>query len=157
MKRSCLQCSAGISDADYCCGECGGIDIPSGGERIECENHPTEPAVVVCVLCGKPVCGDCATSVGEKSFCDDKGHPSVFADWSVIFKARSGFEADMMVRNLEQAGLEARSFDHRQHTSVLLLEVRPRVDVRVRNEQAANATQVLRSLLLLDETHEFGG
>lgn len=157
MNRSCVQCSSPINDTDYSCGVCGGINALPGGERIECENHPTEPAVAVCVLCGKPVCGDCATSVQEKSFCDDKNHQSVFADWSVVFEGRSGFEADMMVRNLEQAGLEVRSFDRQLHAAVIWLDVRPRVDVRVRKNKAADAMEVLRSLQLLDEIHKSGG
>lgn len=86
--------------------------------EVECENHPDERAVGCCVVCGKPVCGDCATSGKAKLFCDDIEHEQLSEEWEALTRTGSQFEADMIMANLRQRGFEPRVYPGADHSVI---------------------------------------
>ena len=38
---------------------------------MNCSNHPTKEAQVICVNCGKPFCSDCIINVDQKNYCKE--------------------------------------------------------------------------------------
>jgi hypothetical protein len=84
--------------------------MPTGRD---CANHPGLAAAVVCGICGKPVCGQCAVDVEGWTLCDDAQHKALLNHWSVLFVSDSEFETDIIKKNLELNGFAARIFTSR--------------------------------------------
>lgn len=154
MTRICRHCSSPLGPGIRLCRACGAVnDIPDL-DWIECEHHPTEPAVGSCVVCGKPMCGDCARSAEGLFFCEDPEHRSIFLGWTIVYEADSVFEADMISKNLEQAGFAVRQFDKHRHNGTAWITERLGVPVRIQRNRAEEALQLLRSMRLLDDTNK---
>ncbi|MBI4418133.1 MAG: hypothetical protein HY563_05105 [Ignavibacteriales bacterium] len=147
---SCRQCGRPVSELSSECPACGAV--PAGSAPLECELHAGSQAVARCVVCGKPVCGDCATKTEGRFFCDVMAHRALAAETTVITGCASPFEADMIRENLAQAGLDIVVFS-RNDFIVLFRSADPGVsDVRVRADQAEYAREILRNLALDEES-----
>ena len=148
--RDCSQCRNTIIDDEIVCSSCGAITLQTGNDEITCENHAGEPAIACCTMCGKPVCGDCATSRQGAFLCDAPEHSQHSGPWSVLAVAENPFEADMIGTNLVHAGFQPRVADPRNFAGTL--GFRGRLDVRVLVEQSAleQALHLLRSSHLLN-------
>jgi len=127
----CRNCGAEV--AEVLCPSCGALVVKSADE-IACENHPGEPAVACCVVCGKPVCGDCTTSSDGVFVCDLPEHHRIAATWVPLTLAMDAFEADMVKTNLVQAGIPIRVADPRNFAGTLWF--RPHLGVRILVERA---------------------
>ncbi len=143
----CHNCGAEI--AGVLCSDCGALDLKSEDD-VSCENHPGEPAVACCVVCGKPVCGDCTTSAQGAFLCDAPEHHRIVGSWALVTLAAGSFEADMLKVNLVQAGIPTRVADPRSFAGTLWF--RQHLGVRVLVERLAleSARNLLRSFQLLD-------
>ena len=148
--NQCRSCEAGVGETDVLCSVCGAIVMVSGDDEISCENHPGERAVACCCMCGKPVCGDCATSAGGLFLCDASEHQRAAEQWAVVAFAASPFEADMLKSNLAQAGIPVRVADPREFAGSLWF--RPSLHVRILVERASleSALSLLRSFQLVN-------
>ena len=45
------------------------VELGQKGGNMKCAYHPDRDAVGACVNCGKPVCSECRTILGEKIYC----------------------------------------------------------------------------------------
>lgn len=144
----CDRCGNAVNGTDLCpsCGAILGLPAP------ECELHADLPAVARCVVCGKPVCGDCATRRGGRFFCEAPSHRDVASETTVLAVCSSPFEADMIRENLAQAGLEVIAFARNEFNSLALLPLPSVVDVRIRSDQAGQAREILKKLALDEES-----
>src|SRR3990172_1664840 len=116
----CHHCRTEVLENDVLCPSCGAIVVRSEDEEIACENHTGEQAIACCVVCGKPVCGDCATSRAGVFLCDIPEHQEVAGKWAVVTVAENSFEADMLRANLVHAGIQTRLADPRHFVGTLL-------------------------------------
>lgn len=148
--KQCRNCEAGVGETDVLCSVCGAMVMVFGEEEISCENHPGERAVACCYMCGKPVCGDCATSAGGLFLCDVPEHCQAAEQWAAVAFPASPFEADMLKANLAQAGIPVRVADPREFAGSLWF--RPQLQVRILVERAnlESALSLLRSFQLVN-------
>lgn len=154
MKR-CSHCNAILTTDSYFCAYCGFI-VPNALQEnpFECENHSAQIAIAVCVVCGKPVCGDCAIAKDQKFFCDSSEHIKIDGEYAVIHSCESEFEMDMIRQNLLQAGIRSLSFSFYDHIGTYWNPGHALVQVRVLQSQANQATDILRNLGLLNNIGE---
>jgi hypothetical protein len=147
---SCRECGRPVSELSFECLACGAV--PAGSALLDCELHAGSQAVARCVVCGKPVGGDCATKTEGRFFCDVMADRALAAETTVISRCASLFEADMIRENLAQAGLDIVVFS-RNYFTVLFRSADPGVsDVHVRADQAEYACEILLNLALDEES-----
>lgn len=155
MKRRCDKCSELIEQQTVVCVECGSLQrLPAGMEAVECENHPDERAVGCCVVCGKPVCGDCATGNDARLFCDDPEHERLSEEWEALTKTDSQFEADMIAANLKQRGFEPRVYPHGDHIAMSWFPELRCVRVMLLKQRIAEGRETLSFLGLAGDLEE---
>jgi hypothetical protein len=121
-------------------------------EAIECEQHAGQQAIGLCIVCGKPVCGDCATTVSGKTVCDLAEHQTLAQQWSVVHASTSAFEAELIARNLLQANIPAKAFAFRDHVELHWFADADRAIVLVPSEQLDTALTLLHRLQLNDSS-----
>ena len=160
-QTKCSFCSEQLPQNACICLSCGRFDR-SLPEVVNCENHSDEEAIGICVLCGKPVCGDCSLTVparqsrsgGQgKTFCDNLEHQTTFSEWAIVHETMFEFEAELIERNLQQAGFECRVYCLRDHIETFWLEEVRLTRVMVRNERARDARELLQQLWLIPDPH----
>lgn len=153
--KYCSHCNFILTPDAYYCSHCGFI-FPKNIQKysFECENHSDQTAIAVCVVCGKPVCGDCAIAKDRKFFCDSSEHVRIDGEYAVIYLCESVFEADMIRQNLYQAGIRSLSFSFLDHVGTYWNQDYARVQMRVTHAQINQAMDVLRNLGLLNNTDE---
>lgn len=147
--NTCNHCQSPIAGDEVVCSSCGVIVSQKIGGGISCENHAGEAAVACCTMCGKPVCGDCATSREGVFLCDAPEHHSGEERWSVLAVAANPFEADMISTNLIQAGIQTRVADPRNFAGTLWFSGHLNVLVLVERSALGPALDLLRSTHLL--------
>lgn len=145
----CHQCGEEVRDSSPLCTACGAVT--PGAAYADCELHADVPAVALCVVCGKPVCGDCAVRSAGRFTCDVPSHKVTASETSVLATCASPFEADLIRENLRQAGLETLVFD-RSGFIGLPRSVTAPTEVRIRSDQAERAASALRKLALDEES-----
>ncbi len=149
-EQTCENCDGQVSSGGFFCHHCGIILEPGEGE-IECEEHPKQEAVGMCVVCGKPVCSECARKKGNTVFCKTAEHVKIHKQWSVIFSTKIVYEAEMIKANLENAGFHSQIFSQFDHASFASYGKFAIVKVMVPHAQADEARETLRELNLLDD------
>ena len=150
----CTLCRTPLDAGDCFCRMCGGLsDDSTVAGNIACGNHPGQVAIAACIVCGKPVCGDCAVKSGETFFCEDPEHRALRTDWVPISSCTSVFEADIIERNLQQAGLEPRVFSLGDHLELSWAHQRPITHVWIVKTKLAEAEALLRELGLTDDAN----
>lgn len=142
----CHNCGTEI--AGIWCPSCGALASRSEDE-ISCENHPGERAVACCVVCGKPVCGDCTTTANDSLQCDVPEHHKHAADWALVTLVADSFEAAMLKANLVQAGIPTRVADPRSFAGTLAFRPHLHVRILVGRSDLESARALLRSFQLL--------
>lgn len=145
----CLQCGEEVRDHAPACPVCGAV--ASGVAPADCEIHAGVPAVALCVVCGKPVCGDCAVRSDGRFTCDVSSHKTMAAETSVLTVCSSPFEADLIRENLRQAGLDVLQFDRSAFIG-LPRSATPPTEIRIRADLRERALTVLRNLALDEES-----
>lgn len=146
----CRNCQSMLVDALIFCARCGSIANRESAEPILCETHPEERAAGLCVVCFKPVCGDCAVTLEGRTFCDVPLHRQLHSDWRPVYSAPSEFQADMVQKNLAGVGIESKTFSARDHCSLHWHESQDFVRVLARSSDSAKALETLRDLELVD-------
>jgi hypothetical protein len=149
-KNICRNCSTQLQSGQQICSVCGALVDTRDGKVIsmECETHPDRCAVGLCVICSRPVCSDCAVKSGGKILCADPEHRIVFQGWAVLHRPDSEFEADALVCNLADAGIEAKTFSLHDHVAAHWLKEN-RILVFVKNPENEKATVLLHELKLI--------
>jgi hypothetical protein len=153
--RICDNCDGEIEANSQYCPHCGIIFEQDEGEvSIECETHPGVPAIGVCIICGKPVCRDCAVSKKGRVFCDDDEHVKIHQDWVVLCSTSTEYEAEMVKANLEIAGVKALVFSQVDHAYFIPIGRLAIVNVMVPKDKLAKAREVVHRLKGVDEEDE---
>ena len=109
----CEACQEPVTEGATFCPHCGVLrtkDVPLHKPIILCETHRGVPAIGACVVCGKPVCDQCAVKKMGKFFCPDDEHVKMAFDWIAVCTTNTRNEAEMIKAQLEGAGLQAMVF-----------------------------------------------
>lgn len=133
------------------CRWCGTLAGPAeeNGFAIGCEIHHERGAVGLCIICSKPVCADCEVMSHGKILCHEPEHRIMLQEWSTVHEPDSEFEADALVRNLADNGIEAKTFSLHDHVAARWVDEN-RVLVFVRKSDMENAISLLKELNLID-------
>ena len=104
-----------LSESDYSCGECGGdvsVDddfCPDCGvlfrDNVFCVNHPSQPALAVCLICKTPLCEDCLKQVGQLCFCEKHVSYDIYEGFARVFESVDGGLAAMAFETIKDAGM----------------------------------------------------
>lgn len=148
----CPQCHSHVEPNATFCAQCGVVRGGNRPQQLDCENHPGQLAVGLCVVCGKPVCGDCASTVTGKFVCEHRDHKTWAEQWSVVHVCTFPFEGDMVAQNLINAGCAAKLFSFRDHVGLHWVGDAARVQVFVPQEQRDAALKFLNQLQLTEST-----
>jgi hypothetical protein len=126
--------------------------LPNQG--TECANHSGVAGEAICSICGKPVCADCFVRLSFGIVCDDPGHKTILEELTIAFRSNSEFEADMVVRNFQDDGIESKMFSSRAFKQTIGEDAQDVVNVFVRRSELQRAGQVLNALGLTSFDHE---
>ena len=148
--KTCTNCAEQIDTAWDFCDTCGSI-VQTGSEgNIECEVHPENYAIGICVVCGMPVCAKCGVKDDGKILCSDPDHRSILQEWRMVCRLESEFEADAMICNLAAAGIGTKSFSLHEYIATHWL-IQNRVLVFVKKSEYEKATGLLQELNLIGQ------
>ena len=148
--NACKNCSATLIANESFCGVCGSLLVTRKENKIEleCERHPEQPAVGLCVVCMMPVCADCEVNRDGKILCSNPDHIRLLQDWCVVHPVDSEFEAEALVRNLADGGIVAQMFSLHNHSATHWLKEH-RVLVFVKKLEEEKAVALLKELNLI--------
>jgi hypothetical protein len=155
IARRCAACDEQVLPSDTFCNHCGSPQ-PREGATPECDRHPDAPAVGGCVVCGAPLCAECAVQVGDRYFCAADSHVDLYERYAVVYTTSTDYEADMIKANLQGAGIDALVFNQHDHVYFITMGSLAIVNVMVPKDQFARAKDIIPLILegrpLTDET-----
>ena len=143
----CPKCNEPVLPSDAFCDHCGMLLLSEGDALPECAVHSDRSAIGGCVVCGKPVCDECANEVEGKIFCDDDSHINVHQDYAVAYSTSADWEAEMVKANLESAGVEVKFFNQHGHIYFVDLGTMAQVNVMVPKHQLARAQEIIEAVV----------
>ena len=144
----CPSCEEPVTAGDTFCNSCGILLLDEGVENVpDCNNHPEVDAIGGCVVCGKPVCEECAREVEGKFFCDNDSHYNVHQKFAVVYTCSTEYEAAMIKANLEGAGIGAMIFNQRDHVYFTTMGSLAIVNVMVPTVEVDKANEIIALLL----------
>jgi hypothetical protein len=144
----CPSCEEPVTADDTFCDSCGVVLVPESAEvRPECSVHPDVDAVGGCLVCGKPVCEECARQIEGKYFCADDSHYNVHQKYVVAYTCSTEYEAAMFKANLEGAGINALIFNQRDHVYFTTMGTLAIVNVMVPTSDIDKAADIINMLL----------
>lgn len=151
----CPHCDAFVEEPAIFCGNCGRLQpLPEGVDKPECDNHPDRPAVGNCVLCGKPLCKEDIRKIDDAYYCEDDSHVRISQEYVAVYKTNTDYEADMLVANLQGAGIDAVAFNQHDHVYFVNLGALAVVKIMVQRKDAERAKEIIDSILTSDESEE---
>lgn len=155
VPQFCPKCEEYFPAEDTFCDHCGVLlPVPEGREVPECENHPGSSSVGGCIICGKPLCEECATEIEGKFFCSDDTHFNLHQDYVVAYTTATDYEADMIKANLNGAGIDAYIFNQHDHVYFLNMGTLAQVNVMVPKSQIDKAQEIILSIFGEDEPED---
>lgn len=113
--------------------------------------HDGVDAIACCVVCGKPLCGDCALWTGLSFLCNVPAHKEIADDWEVVARCSSVFEADMIMTNLRQGQFRPVAFSPGEFSVSFWHSGLFTARVFVRREESEGARKLLQSLALVEK------
>ncbi len=147
----CPNCSCPTKEEMHFCLNCGAA--VSTIAEIECGNHSGAAAVGACVVCGMPVCGDCAVTKEKKLFCNDSTHAVFLDHHALLGVSDSEFEADIIVSNLKANGILPLVYSPKGFFDFKSEKADSAVRVFVVKDDRARAITILTELGLEDFIH----
>ena len=144
----CEQCGAPHSAAALFCSTCG-FRVREN-DIVECDTHSMIEATGVCVICGRPVCDDCAVTRDGKVFCDDARHAELAATHESIAYVSSEAEGEIVAKNLASGGIPALLFSAKRYSHFCQLTDEGRVSVLVAVAERDNALHILEEMDLTE-------
>jgi hypothetical protein len=147
----CPNCSCPTKEEMHFCLNCG--SAVSTIAEIGCSNHAGATAVGACVVCGMPVCGDCAVTREKKLFCNDSSHVVFLDRHALLGVSDSEFEADVIVSNLKASGILPSVYSPNEFFDFKSERADSSVRVFVVKNDRARAITVLTELGLEDFIH----
>ena len=152
----CDSCDEPITAEATFCPHCGVFLgwSDEGRKEIVCDSHRENPAVGRCVICKKVVCEECAVQKRGKYFCSNDKHVEMAFDWVTVYTTGTEYEADMIVANLESAGIPARVHVQNDQMFVATIGDLAMTRVMVPSEDADEAKNYLVSFPMQDSEDE---
>jgi hypothetical protein len=146
----CKNCSTQLQAGHKFCYGCGIRNETNEGNdfNVKCEMHPDRLADGFCIICSKPVCSDCIVKSNGKILCADPEHRMLLEEWCVVREPDSVFEAEALVRNLADGGIEGKMFSLHDHIAAHWLDEN-RIAVFVRKLELEKAQALLQDLNLI--------
>jgi len=159
----CKRCDGDIAERDIFCPHCGVLlpgRITNENDVPECEDHPSQPAVGMCVVCGKPICRESVQKIAGKLFCRDDSHVKLYHDYALLYRTSTEYEAAMIKANLEGTGIPVSVFSQSDHVYFVTMGDLAVVNIMVPKTRIHEAQELLKNLLSSktpfgDETIEF--
>jgi len=151
----CNRCGASHSGEALFCANCG--ERVREDEGVECETHSTVAATGVCVVCGKPVCDDCAVTRDARVFCEERRHADLASTHERVSYVPSESEGEMVVKNLASGGIPALLFSMKPYSHFCRLTDEGRMSVFVPLGEGEKARRLLEEMDLtefLSRDHE---
>ncbi len=145
---TCPHCNAANTKVALFCLGCGSA-LRAHGE-VACENHSGTPATGVCIICGKPVCGDCSIAVRDKMYCDDFAHSQLITQYTKLAAAATEFDAEVVVKNLSANGVPARQYSAKKFSQFGCLTDNCSVSIFVKTEMIDEARRLVEEMDLED-------
>ena len=137
----CQSCGANSRGEALFCHRCG--NPLSAGYWIECEKHAGVRATAVCVVCGKPVCADCSSSVEGKTYCDDASHVRLGSTHRLLGFSPYEFEAELVAQNLRAGGIQVLVFPLSAYFRSAPLTAEERTAIYALTEDIAGAKRII--------------
>ena len=103
----CSNCGEKFTDSDAC-PACGTMH-----QAAACETHADRSAVGRCVICGRPVCEECAAKEQPVKLCQDHASVNIIEGWAQVYSEASEFEAQLLRENLRAEGIDAQIYSQR--------------------------------------------
>ena len=99
--RNCGVCGGRLAGDEAFCPACGAAfeDAPA------CGAHAGKPALARCVVCARPLCGDCALERDGRSVCGEHAGVAFVEGWAVAAVVETAVEAEGLRRRLAAAGV----------------------------------------------------
>jgi hypothetical protein len=149
----CPSCEEPVDAGDTFCDSCGVLLLPDDVHpRPDCGVHPEVDAIAGCVVCGTPVCEECAREVEGKYFCADDSHYNVHQKYAVAYTCATEYEAAMIKANLDGAGINALIFNQRDHVYFTTMGSLAIVNVMVPTGDIEKASEIIGMLLAEHES-----
>ncbi|HEY9188772.1 MAG TPA: zinc ribbon domain-containing protein [Ignavibacteria bacterium] len=143
----CDNCEEEIDSNFKYCLHCGFILKKSKSDiSDECENHPGKNAIGICVICGKPVCAECAKISNKRIFCEKDEHLQIYGDYVLIKTFSTEYEAQMIKSLIEMAGIECVLFSQKDHVFFSNIGDTAIVNLMVPKEYANKAFELIDEL-----------
>ena len=140
----CGHCHRVNAEAALFCAACGyGL---RAHDVVECENHSGTIAVGICVVCGKPVCGDCSVAREHRLYCDDVTHSQLTTAHTKFAAVAAEFEADMIVKNLSSNGVPALKYSAKKFSQFCFLTDNHSVSIFVTTESIEEARRLIEEM-----------
>jgi len=100
----CGRCGCPVVTSDPCCAGCG--VIMAAGD-LSCADHSQVPAVARCLVCQRPMCGDCACLVEDRAVCEAHRTVKLVEGWASLGDQVTQLEAEVIQARLEDRKIEA--------------------------------------------------
>ena len=140
----CTHCHSVNTEAALFCSACG--FALRALDAVECENHSDTAAVGICVVCGKPVCGDCSVARENKLYCNDVAHARLTTTHTKLGDAATEFDADLIVKNLSSNGVPALQYSMKKFSHFCCLTGNDTVSILVKTESIEEARRIIEEM-----------
>ncbi len=151
----CHHCGSTLHPELPACHYCGATqNAELGRVQGECELHNGIAAKALCVVCARPLCGDCAVMECGKFFCDDRDHRQVDKEMIPLMWCESEFEVDLILRNLQSHQFPVRWFSPSHHVENFWQRVRMPIALWIAKDRRSEAERVLAGLGLLEASND---
>ncbi len=144
---TCQNCGENIESNFKYCLHCGFVLEDSKSEiHDECENHPGVASIGACVVCGKPVCKQCAKHSGKRIFCDRDEHLKIYGDFVLVSTCATEYEAQTLKSIIDMAGIECVLFSQKDHVFFSNVGNTAIVNVMVPKEDAEKVFKLIEEM-----------
>ena len=144
IRMMCAHCHSVNTEAALFCAACG--YALRAHDVVECENHSGTNAIGICVVCGKPVCGDCSVARENKLYCDDVAHSQLTTAHTKLGDVATEFEADMIDKKSFFERGTGTSVFHEKVFPFLLLTDNRSVSIFVKTESIEEARRLIEEM-----------
>lgn len=147
----CPYCEQPVEEDDTFCENCGRLlPLPLEANYPECETHVERAAIGGCIICGRPVCDECAHEVEGRIFCEDDSHRRVYEGFVHVYTTSTDYEAEMIRANLQGADIDAFIFNQHDHIYFVNMGTLAQVKIMVPKHQVEKAEEIIASLMAGD-------
>jgi len=98
----CENCKADAQESFEYCPECGSLFVSA-----KCDNHTSNDASGVCIICSLPFCSECGGMVNNNFLCESHSGYEIYQGMARVYGSSDAAQADFVQSCLEQDGIKA--------------------------------------------------